>query len=111
MSKSVIIANFPLGGYNRVFGTLAEASEALGVHPSTISRAVVECSPICGGVRVRYGDRVFAVRKRGELDWRLVKENARGTGYVVYGNPEERVLRRDVDEVRDVTAGWYWHGI
>lgn len=108
MGKKVIIAIFEGLGYNRVFSTLEEASKGLGFHPSTISRAIADCAEL-NGVRVRYGDRVYAIRKRKENEWKVATEDARGRGFVLLGGMGDRVLKRDVEEMRDITAGW--HGI
>ena len=107
MAKQVIIANFKEDGYNRVFSTLESAAGVLGIHPSTISRAIAECSDV-KGIRFRYGDRMYAVRLKGSAEWRVMTENARRTGYVLYGAPEIRFRNGAVEKVRDITEGWYY---
>ena len=98
MGKKVIIVKDP----KRVFRTLEEASRELGMHPSTLSRAISD-----GANWVRYGDRVFAVLPKGGGDWMVVTENSRGSGYLCWGNPTRKVSKRDVVEVRELTLAWY----
>lgn len=95
-------------GQNRVFETLEEASEVLGVNASTLSRAMSDCREF-HGMRMKYVDRVYAVMLTGGWEWTVVVEDSRKSGYLVMGNPMKRIKKRDVARVKELTASWYWH--
>lgn len=106
MAKQVIVGKH-LGTEQRcVFETLEEASDFLGVSIATVSRATVSGEEVAGWV-LRRVDRVFAVRLVAFRSWRVVVSNGRESGYVEYGNPLSKIRKSDVDQVKDITGGWY----
>lgn len=88
-----------------VYETLEEASSALGMDPANISRAVSGTGKV-KGVPIKWADRVYAIRKK-DGDWRVAVLNNRNTAYLPVSQMGERILARDVAEVKDLTASWY----
>lgn len=93
-------------GYRRLFSTLDEAGEALGVTPANLSSVSIDGRTTRDGWLVRRVERVFALHLKAHDLWVFAVENSRG-GYVEYGNPSRRYGESEWDEVRDVTVGWY----
>ena len=103
MAKQVLVAS----GLPRVFKTLEEASEALGVSGSSISRSMNECRE-CQGHMFRYVNRVFAVQLKAGGEWRIVTRDSRNSGYILIEDAGKRIRQSDVSRVKDVTAVWYF---
>lgn len=101
MSKKVLVRLDGEGFY----GTLESASEAFGMTPGNISRAVSETGKV-RGVPVRWADRVYAVKEKGG-DWRVMVLNSRNTAYLPVSQVGNRVLVRDVEEKKELTLAWY----
>jgi hypothetical protein len=110
MGKQVIVVNSEVSGFNQVYPTLEKASEALGLSASTISRAIAEGGIYKDRLRMRYAERVFGIRLRADGTWRIATEKSRGNGFVLMYEPMNKVSKREVIEVRDITEGWYWRG-
>lgn len=101
MSKKVIVCE----AGKRVYETLEEASEVLGVSPSTISRAIERTGEV-NGVRARWADRVYIVKlKRGE--WHVAMLNQGGGAYILL-NDGSKIKKAAVAEVKDITVAWYF---
>ena len=98
MGKTVIYSE------GRVFETLEEAAEALGLAVGTISRLTKE-----GRGRIKRVERVYAV-KRKDGDWTIAGRPADNRGYVPLWWKGARIRERDVERVVDVTASWYGTG-
>lgn len=103
MAKQVLIAR----GLDKVFKTLEEASEYLGVSGSSISRSMNECRE-CQGHLFRYVNRVFAVRLKTNGAWRIVTRNSRNGAYILMDDPAVRIKDREVDRIKDLTVVWYF---
>lgn len=107
MAKTVIFAKSVESGIRRVFETLEECSLALEVSDTAISQACVE-GRVCKGWLFRRVERVYAVHERAHNKWMLAVSNARNSGYLEFQNPARRIAPGELDEVRDVTLGWYF---
>ena len=103
----MIVARCLENGDKKVFKTLEEVAERLGVSIATVSRACVSMEE-CKGWLMRRADPVYAVRLKEGRSWRVAVE-VRG-GYMEYGNPGVRFRKREVDQVVDVTLAWYLQG-
>lgn len=101
MGKKVIVCD----GNFRVYRTLSELSGEVGVSPGELSRALDDGRPVFGR-RMRWAERVFAVRVLG-VGWTVCVRDSRGR-LVLLGDPDRRIRMRDVEEVKDVTAVWYY---
>lgn len=99
MSKKVIVCE----GSFRVFGTLSEVSNEVGLSQGEISRALDD-GRMVRGLRMRWADRVFAVLIRN-VGWRICMKDARDR-FVCDG---QRVKARDVQEVKELTGLWYYY--
>ena len=106
MSKLVIVTKSLENGAKRVFETLRDASEALGVSETSLSMASVD-SRDTKGYLVRRVERVYLLHMRAHLDWMLAVRNSHNK-FVEYGNPKRRIGDGEYDEVRDITVGFYW---
>lgn len=104
MSKRVLVRLDGKGFYE----TLEKASEALGMAPGNISRAVSEGGK-AKGIPMRWAERVYAVREK-DRDWRVMVLNSRNTAYLPVSQIGNRVLARDVVEKRELTSVWYGTG-
>lgn len=105
MGKTAIIAKNAVSGLRSVFRTIDNASEVLGVSAASISAASIDLRET-GGWTVRRVDRVYAVHVRVHNEWLVANMDSKG-GYMEYGNPERKISKKEIDEVRDITAGWY----
>lgn len=103
MAKQVIVSD----GERKIFATLAEAAAWFGVTPSGLSRAIYEKGMV-KGVRVRYAQRVFAVKVRSDGRWVIAQMNIRNTHYVPLNPGEPQVKLRDAEDVKELTASWYF---
>lgn len=106
MGKMVIVSKSLKTGEKRVFETQEEASEALGVSSTSLSIACNDGRETKGYL-VRRAERIYLVRLRAHNLWMVCVRNARGA-YVEMGNPYRKIVPREYDAVRDVTAGWYF---
>lgn len=107
MAKTVIFAKNVESGIRRVFETLEEASVCVGISDTAISQACVEGRPAKGWL-FRRVERVYAVHERAHNKWMMAVMNARNSGYLEYQNPARRIAQSELDQVRDVTLGWYF---
>ena len=107
MAKQVIVAKCLENGQKWVFNDLEEASREIGVSPAAISMASIGMRD-CAGWSVRRVDRIFAVRSKGRHEWLVAVMNNRNNGYLEFENPMRKIGLREVDQVRDVTLGWYF---
>lgn len=105
MGKTVIMAKNAKTGFRKVFRTIELAAEGLGISDSSISAATIDCRET-GGWIVRRVERVYAVHMRAHDEWLLATVNSKGV-FSEYGNATRRISRKEVDDVRDITAGWY----
>lgn len=102
MSKIVIVCEVG----NRVFRTLAEASEALGLSQGAISRGISDRGEVAG-VRLRRVPRVYALLLM-DGSWVIAVENSRGSGYIPLDDGSGVVSKRAVVSKRDLTPVWYY---
>lgn len=102
MSKTVLVR---LDGQG-VYETLEEASKVFDMASGNISRAVSESGKV-KGVKVRWAERVWAVREKRSGRWVVAILNARNTWYVPLCQSEPRIKAGDVDMVKDLTRVWY----
>lgn len=107
MSKQVIVGKEVSSGRIRVFSDLDSASGEIGMSIGMISRCCSEGRE-CHGWVVRRVERVYAVRRKGERTWSLVSRDGRNTGYIILGDPSGRIRDREVEQVREITSGWYF---
>lgn len=106
MGKLVIVTKCLETGVKRVFETLEEASEALGVSHVSLSMASRD-SRETKGYLVRRCERVYALRLRTFKTWIVCVRNGHGK-YIEMGNPYRKVSPKEYDVIRDVTVGWYF---
>ena len=106
MAKLAIVTKCLETGRKQVFSTLEEASEALGVSSTSLSLACIDSRPTKGYL-VRRADRVYVLHLRVYNSWIVCVQNARGA-YIEVGNPYRKVSPREYDDVREVTASWYF---
>lgn len=89
---------------NRLFRTLEEAAEVFGISPGEVSKRIYACEELGGG-RARWADRVYAVKmkdRRYVLCVRDVRDR------LVRMDDGERLRKRDIEWVRDITVAWYY---
>ena len=91
---------------NRVFRTLEEAAEALGVSPGSVSRGISDRGEVAG-VRLRRVPRVYALQL-ADGSWVIGTENSRGSGYIPVDDGSGVVSKRAVVSRRDLTPVWYY---
>lgn len=87
------------------YETLEDAAVDLGMTPGNVSRAVTE-NGMAKGVRMRWVDRVFAVRTR-DAEWRICVMGARNDKYIPMRQVERAIPKKDVVEVKELTAAWH----
>lgn len=92
-------------GLRKVFRTVEEAANGLGISGASISAASIDTRETKGWI-IRRVERLYAVHTRVHNEWILATVNSRGV-MSEFGNPARRITGREVDEVRDVTVGWY----
>ena len=105
MGKTVILAKNATTGLRKAFRTTDEAAPVLGVSAASVSAASIDMRET-GGWVIRRVERVFAVHTRVHNEWLVATVNSKGM-FSEYGNPERKISGREIDEVRDITAGWY----
>ena len=105
MGKTAILVKNVQTGLRRVFDTLEQAEAVTGVSSASLSAATLAVREPCGWV-VRRVDRVYALHMRVHNEWLIATSTSKGS-FMEYDNPSRKVSTREVDEVREVTAGWY----
>lgn len=98
MGKQVIVRKSQPG----VWRTLEEAAEELQVSVSTLSRRLRDVDP-----DLRYAARVYAIRLKSDGEWRVAVMDATGRSYVLLGQSLNKVAKKDVSQVKDITVAWY----
>ena len=107
MAKQVIVCKNVSDGSVRLFETLEEASRVYGVSVSSISLACTSGRESCGCL-FRRVDRVYALMCGMRKEWVIAVQNNSGSGYFEYGNPLRKIGSREIQQVRDITLGWYF---
>ena len=107
MAKQVIVSKNVGDGSVRLFENLEDASRAYGISVSSVSLACT-CSRECGGALFRRVDRVYALMCGVRKEWVIAVMNNSGSGYFEYGNPLRKIGSREIQQVRDITLGWYF---
>ena len=100
MGKQVIVAKSKIGAWN----TLEEASNALGMSVSTLSRRLRDVDP-----DFRYASRVYAIRMKNTKEWTVAVLDNSGRRYVTLGQSLRKIQKKEVDQVKDITACWYFN--
>lgn len=107
MAKTVIVAKGAVTGIRRMFETIEEASQELGMSGTSVSTACIDGRETKGWL-LRRVDRVYALHLRAHNEWVLGVSNARNDAYLELDNPSRKIGLREIDQVRDITVGWYW---
>lgn len=105
MGKTVIMAKNANTGFRQMFRTIEEAAEGLGISGASVSAASID-ERNAKGWEIRRVERIFAVHAHAHNEWLLAVVNSKGV-LTEFGNPGRRISRKEVDEIRDVTVGWY----
>ena len=101
MSKRILLSMRDF----RMFSGLDEASEALGVTPVAVSKAVKECRE-CQGALLRWVERMYAVKVKGG-GWVVAGLSGDNRRYVAPGDMPVIIKRSDVEKVKEITPCWY----
>lgn len=102
MAKQVIVAP------GHVFENLEEAAAFLNVTPGTVSRAIRDIRPI-SGVPLRYAQRVYVVKMKKQEEWVAAVMDSSNRRYVTVGQSLRKIPKKDVAQVKDITACWYFN--
>lgn len=100
--KRVIVSDFGA----RVYASLSEAAEAIGVSCTAVTLAIRDGRTV-KGTRVRWAERIFAVLD-GEGEWRVCSVSSDNKRYVPLGENKRGFSVADAKSVKEITASWYF---